>query len=847
MSFFRRFRNALRPGSLDRDIDDELEFHRQMRISKAREKGLNPEEAEREAKLRIGNACLAKDGMRDARVVGWLASSLQDVRHGAVWRSRDAGISALIIFVLALGIGASTAMFSFIRPMLLDPFLYPRADRLVVIEARDPKGYPGGISWPEYRDYAKQASVFSHVGAFDIGFFFLTGVEEPEQIAGSLVTPNLFRMLGAAPRLGRDFRDGEEGVVVLSDACWKRRFGGDPNILGRNIALDFARTPETERYTVIGVMPPDFWMYYSAFEVFVPLPRLAMGEDRNARGLAVTARLRDGVTLEQARSAVSAIPRDKDWSTSVRLWEKSQTEDVRPTFLVLAGGAVLLLLIATANVAGLLLVRAQGRRREIAIRAALGASPVRLMRMLIGESLKLGAFAGALGVILAWWGLRILVASLPKGGLFSFLPSLDRVVIDVPALGFAIAAGAFACLMAGLFPAISARRRDLMAGLKDIVALDSSRVRSILVTAEIAVSVMLLAGAGLLLKTMERIGEIDPGFVADHLLALRAPVPRGTSRGHAEVYYRELQNRLAALPGVQSVALANAQPLTGARGKEQFEIPGRGDPAEAQYRVVTPNYFATLGIPIRRGRAFGPSDDHRAVISESLGRKYWPGADPVGKSVRIRGESIEIVGVSGDTRDVLLRDPAPILYRPWRDEPDRAQQVDIRISGDPLALVRAVNGTVRDLGGVVAEVHLGREFIEDATWQQKQSARILSVFAGLALALAVVGLFGVISVAVGRRTREIGIRMAIGAQRVDVAGLVLRESVGPTLAGLALGLAAALGMSRLMANMLYEVAPSDPAVLALVAGAVAVAAISACLLPLRRALRVDPLVALRCE
>jgi putative ABC transport system permease protein len=754
--------------------------------------------------------------------------------------------NALVIATLALGIGASTAMFSFVHPMLLHPLLYPRADRLVVIEDRNPKG-GRGVSWPEYRDYSKQTSVFSDVGAFDIGFFFLTGVDAPEQIAGSLVTPNLFRMLGATPALGRDFRDGEDGVVILSNACWKGRFGGDPNILGRSIALDFARTPQTERYTVIGVLRPDFWMYYSAFEVFVPLPRAAMGEDRNARGLAVMARLRDGATLEQARSAVAAIPHDLDWSTSVSLWEKSQTQDIRPSFLVLAGGAVILLLIATANVAGLLLVRAQGRRREIAIRAALGATPWRVMRLLIADALKLGVLAGGIGVVLAWWGLRIMVASLPKGGLFSFLPSLDRVVIDLPALVFAIGASLLACLLAGILPAIVMRHADLVSGLKDIASVDSPRARTILITAEIALSVTLLAGAGLLIKTMQRIRAIDPGFRPDHLLALRAPVPLATDRVHAEVYYRELQSRLAALPGVRSVALANAQPLTGAHRVESFEIPGRGQPAEADYRVVTPNYFTTLGIPIHRGRAFDASDDHRAVISESLARKYWGGEDPIGKSLRVHGESIEIVGICGDTRDVLLRAPAPILYRPWRDEPDRAQQVDIRSSNDPLALTRAVNGVFRDLGGVVAEVSQGQQFIDDVTWQQKQAAQVLGVFSGLALALAGVGLYGVISLAIGRRTREIGIRVAVGARRGDIVGLVLRESVRPVLAGLVLGIAAALGMSRVVASILYEVAPSDPLVLASVAVAVVAAAMFACLVPLRRALRVDPMVALRCE
>jgi putative ABC transport system permease protein len=622
---------------------------------------------------------------------------------------------ALAIATLALGIGASTAMFSFFHPMLLHPLPYPRADRLVVMEDHDSKGGRGS-SWPEARDVAK-APAFSGAAAWEFGLFFLTGVDEPEQIWGSLVTPNLFRTLGVGPVLGRDFRAGDDRVVILSDVCWKRRFGADPTILGRSIDLDLVGTPQTERYTVIGVLPPDFWMYYSAFEVFVPLPHAAMGEDRKVRALALFARLRDGVTLEQARSAVAAIPRDRDWTTSVNLWEKSQTQDIRPSLLVLAGGAMILLLIATANVAGLLLVRAQGRRREIAIRAALGATPWRVARLLLGEALRLGVAAGGIGVVLAWWGLRIMVASLPKGGLFSFLPSLDRVVIDLPALAFAIGASLFACLLAGILPAIVTRHADLVSGLKDLAAVDSPRARTILVTAEIALSVTLLAGAGLLIKTMQRIGSIDPGFHPDGLLTLRAPVPLATDSAHAEVYYRELQSRLATLPGVRSVALANAQPLTGVHRPEQFEIPGRDHPAEADHRVVTPNYFATLGIPMRQGRAFDASDDHRAVISESLARRYWGGEDPIGQTIRVHGESIQIVGICGDTRDVLLRDPAPILYRAWRDEPQSAQQVDIRSTSDPLALAHAVSGVVRDLGGVVAEVHQGRQFIEDVTWQ----------------------------------------------------------------------------------------------------------------------------------
>lgn len=752
---------------------------------------------------------------------------------------------ALAILTLGLGIGAATAMFSFVHPMLLHPLLYPHPDRLVVIQVRDSKGRPGGSSWPEVRDYAR-VPLFSNVAAFDIGFFFLTGVDEPEQIAGALVTPNLFHTLGVRPSLGRTFREGEQNVVILSDACWKDRFGADPRILGRTIALDFARTPEAEHYTVVGVMPPDFWMYYSGFEVFVPLPHSSMSEDRKARGLAAFARLRNGVTLEQARNAINAIPLDKDLRANITLWEESQTQDVRSSFLVVAVGAGLLLLIATANVAGLLLVGTQGRLREIAIRAALGASPWRLIRLIARESFHLGVSASGVGVTLAWWGLRIIIASLPHGGLFSFLPSLDRVVIDWPVLFFAIGASACACVLSGIFPAMAIRNVDLVTALKNGASSDSPRARKILVTAELALCVSLLASAGLLVRTMQRIDAIDPGFRPDHLLTLRVPVPRSTDQGQAETYYRELLERLDALPGVQSVALASKQPLTGMPQPERFDIPGRSD-AEADIRVVSPGYFMTLGIPILQGRALDPRDNHRAVISESLARRYWNGENPIGKSIRLHGESIGIVGVCGDTRDVLLREAAPILYRSWRDAPDRAQQLDVRTSGRPLALTRDVSRVVRDLGGVAAEVHAASQFIEDVTWQQKLAARLASAFAGLALVLAMVGLFSVVSLAIRNRTRQIGVRLAIGARSTDILSLVLGECAGPVLAGLALGLSAAEVANRLLKSMLYGVAPSDPLVLAFVVAITIIATIFACLAPLRRALRVDPAISLRCE
>lgn len=359
---------------------------------------------------------------------------------------------------MALGIGASTAIFSLIRPTLLHPFTFSRANELVIVDERDPQGRATPVSYPDFRDWTLQHAALAEMGAFDIGFFELTGIDNPEEIPGALVTTNFFHMLGVEPVLGRDFREGEERSVILTDATWRKRFGGDPNILGRNIALDFARTKEIERYTVIGVMPPNFWMYYGNFEVFVPLERGFIHEDRKARGLIAIGRRAQGASVEQAQSALSAIALEPGWSVRVRSWEQAATQPVRAELLLLAAAAGLLLLIASANAAGLLLVRAQARRREMAIRAALGASQWRLTRLLLGESLRVALAAAILGGALAWWGVKTMMAVLPPDiEQTRLLPGLDRVAVDPAALVFAGIAALVACLFAGLAPAWQAR------------------------------------------------------------------------------------------------------------------------------------------------------------------------------------------------------------------------------------------------------------------------------------------------------------------------------------------------------------------------------------------------------
>jgi putative ABC transport system permease protein len=776
---------------------------------------------------------------------------------------------------MALGVGASTAIFSLIRPTLLHPFTFSRAGELVIVDERDPQGRATPVSYPDFREWSSQRSVVPEMGAFDIGFFELTGIDDPEEIPGALVTTNLFHMLGVAPVLGRDFREGEERSVILTDAAWKKRFGGDPNILGRNVALDFARTKEIERYTVIGVMPPDFWMYYGNFEVFVPLEHGFIREDRKARGLIAIGRRAPGVSVEQAQAALSAVTLEPGWSVRVRSWEQAATQPVRPELLLLAAAAGLLLLIASANVAGLLLVRAQARRREMAIRVALGASQWRLTRLLLGESLRLALAAAILGGALAWWGVKAMMAVLPPDiEQTRLLPGLDRVAVDPAAMLFAGVTAVAACMFAGLAPVWRARggysqgdhtgspaeagilaaARTLAADLKDAGSPESQRGRKTLVTVEVALSVVLLAGAGLLIKTLERIRSIDLGFRPERLLILRVPSPRGDI---SPSYYPDLARRVASLPGVRSEALFSS--LTG-RSREGFEIPGRSERFTANEMVVQPGYFETFGIPLRRGRVFDERDQRQGiaggagvnqigvnqiVVNQTLARRFWAQEDPIGRSIKLDREVLEVIGVVADTRPLVFSDPEPMVYRPLRD--GRAGQMAVRTVGDPLALARAVTGVVRDLGGVVAEVGTMEHFVEDNTWQQEQSAGLLEWFAAIALILSTAGLYGVISFAVGRRTREIGIRIAIGAPRQHVIGLVLRETFQPVMVGLAIGLAAALALSRFISGLLYQVEPADPRVFASVALLIVCAALASCGLPLRRALRVDPVVALRYE
>ncbi len=715
-------------------------------------------------------------------------------------------------FTLVLGVAACTAIFSFVHPLLLDPFSYPHPDELVTIETRDPKGTPLPTTLADFESWQK---ALSSIAAFDIGFFFLNNADQPEQIPGALVTTNLFRLLGVTPVLGRDFAPNEDRTVILTDAAWRRHFAADPAILGRSIALDFARTTEVERYTVIGVLPKNFWMYYAGFEAFVPL------DQKSAKNLNVIARLSRVGPRPALRNA-----QEKDSIPLVRNWQDTASQPIRPALITLAAASILLLLIASVNVTSLLSARANARRREIAIRAALGATPARILKLLLGESLQLALIAAATGALLAKALVTILIKTIPPDlSSARLLPGLDRVSVDLPALAFAVLIATAACIAAQILPAIELRHIDLVSALKN--ATTARAPRKILVTAEVAFSVVLLASAGLLLKTMANIQNIDLGFQPKNVLVLRLPIPKGQQ--NAPALLTACYDAISALPGVQSAALTSSQPLTGASGT----------------RIVSPNYFATLGIALKRGRLFTSTDHHRAIINEAFARRNYPTDDPIGRSITLDNEQLEIIGIAADTRSRLFEKEGPIVYRSTADAP--AAQITIRTSVDPLQLAKAVRTAVAAQGGTVAEINTMENFIRNDSWQHQQTATLTTLFAALAFLLATVGLYGVISFAVARRRKEIGIRIALGASRPSVIALVLRESLTPVSLGLALGLTLSLALNQFLKTLFYEVAPADPLILTAVASAIAIATLTASYIPTRRALNVDPAITLRTE
>jgi putative ABC transport system permease protein len=807
---------------------------------------------------------------------------LTDLKYALRMLVKTPAFAIIAVLTLALGIGANTAIFSVVDTVLLRPLPFKDPNRIVMVWARyvNDSGGRGVHSFPDYVDLRDQSQSFSGMAAYTRTAGTLAQADDAQLMEGVAITPEIFDVLGIPPLLGRGFTQEEANdqgarVVVLTYPLWKRAFGGDPKIVGQQI------TVSSRSHTVIGVMPPGwkFPIEDEHIDYAVPLQNLTAAtlNNRGSHFLSVVGRLKPGVELRQAEAEASAIagrlskqyPDTNMNFTSVAVvsLHSDVVGDVRPALLILLGAVGLVLLIACANVANLLLARAASRSREIAIRTALGASRLRVIRQLLCESLLLALMGGAAGLLLAWWGVDFLGVTGPQG-----LPHLAQIKVNFTVCAFTFALAIGSTVLFGLVPALQVSRPSvneaLQQGAKGSTGgLQSNRLRAVLVISQVSLSLLLLAGAGLLIKSFFNLRATNPGFDAERLMTLQLTLSR--------VRYPELDpqirahdaimEKLSAIPGVESVGGVNPLPLGGNIRNQSFMVSGaaplpRGNHPGAGYLIVKPDYFQAMKTPVLQGRAFTRADTKDSplvvMVNEAFVRKHFSERNPIGQQVMIdRGDgkatSCEVVGVVGNSRhDSLAAPPGPEMYVPFPQDPVRTLDVVLRVASTNLAglqanVKRAVHEVDKDL--FVPQLEPMTTFLSTQLAQPRFNMMLLAVFAGVAMILAAIGIYGVIAYSVTQRTREIGIRMALGAQKTQMLGMVLRQSLTLVVIGIALGFIVALGATRVMATLLYGVGANDLSTYALVIFLLGGAALLASYIPARRAMKVDPMVALRYE
>jgi putative ABC transport system permease protein len=784
---------------------------------------------------------------------------------------------------LAIGIGANTTVYTAMRAIVIAPVPTPNSDRLVMMSEVSPRNPDDPdfdrIAPANLVDWIRQTRTLEHVAGFAWWDVNITGIDEPERVTGFRVTPEFFRTLGERPALGRAFTDdeGHEGHtdrVILSDPLWKRRFGGDPGVIGRTVQLN--GTP----HTVVGVMGEDF-IFPPGAELWKPLALDgAVAADRDGRWVSAIARLRPTSTLAEAGAEARAIARrlelqypdmNAKWGMRVEPAQAFYGRHPRPYLVVMLASVAFVLLIGCANVANLLLARASTRGRELAVRVALGATRGDLIRQLLAESVVIALIGGALGVLLALWGVRIMRGTLPAE-LVRFNPGWTRIAVSGSALLFTVAVSLLTAVVIGLVPALVASRADPQQALKESGRTASGaggrqRLRSALVVGEVALSLMLLVGTGLMVRSFIGLVDSDQGYRLEKTLTMQLTVPsaRYKTDDQLAAFYTNLTDRLRDLPGVAGAGLTSALPPAWDDHSTRFILEGepkpqRGDPAhQERLRIVSDGYFAALGIPVRQGRPFNQHDDRRnpsvAVVSAAFARRYWPGQDPIGKRISTLADSMfltTVVGVVGDVRHNpnTGRAPlAPVVYIPVTQVPWSTMTLAVRAEGDPAAITGDVQRVIGSLDPALAagSVATLERVLSSSLSPQRITAGMLSVFAGIALLLAVIGIYGVMSYTVSQRTHEIGIRMALGAQQRDVVRRVLRQGVGLAAVGILLGSVGSMGMTRGMTTLLHEVSPTDPLTFTTVAVVLAAVALLGSWLPARRAAAVDPVRALRSD
>jgi predicted permease len=859
---------------LDRDLEDELAHHLHMRAQKNREAGMGAEESRYAARRRLGNVTILKERSRDMWTFPNLETLGKDFRFGIRLLLKSPGFAAVAILTLALGIGANTAIFSVVDAMLLRPLPYPQPERLVRIwessvKFDSPRNVVNPRNFLDWRDHAQS---FEAMAAITDSLTNISLNGQPFAVQSLWVSPEFFSILRVPPLLGRAFVSGDgvpgrDRVVVLSHAFWQRHFGADPGVIGQKMEVD------GQSCTIVGVMPRTFSFPKSRAELWKPLA-FDRKEDLGGRYLTVVARLKPGVTLEQARQDMMRVANftakvrpddDKNWSANVFPMLEDATQGIREPLWILLAAVACLLLIACANVANLLLMRGTTRLREIAVRTALGAARARVVQQLLMESLILSLAGMVAGLAFAHFGLQALLALIPQS---APLPRSEPISIDAPVFIFAVLASVCTAVLFGLVPALRLSRVDLQSALSQGTLRGGvgghRALRRFFVIAEIAVALLLCVGAGLLLRSFARLMSVDPGFRLEHLVTMRiwTSPERYSDNLKRSQYVDNILNEIRRTAGVEAASSVHFLPLTKMTSGSCFSpadkpAPTPAEAPSAQFLIVGTDYFRTMGTPTLSGRDFEVVDRFDgppvAIVNDAFARKFFPGENVLGKQLRVCWtieKPVEIVGVVADARQGELQDsPEPTIFLCNSQAPMYFAFLVVRAQGDPRQILRAAETAVHrvDPDQAVSQLRTMDSVYSDSVSAPRFQLILLLVFAGIALALAMIGIYGVVSYSVSQRAQEIGIRVALGARAADVARMVLGEAV--LLAGIAVfvGLAGAFALTRLLQSLLFEVTPTDPATLAAVAAAVLCVVVISASIPARRAVRVDPLEALRHE
>ena len=882
-----RLRSLFHRGAADGELDTELHFHVERQVAANIAAGMPAAEARRAALREFGGVEQLKEECRDMRKTNYIHDLAQDFRFGLRMLRKSPGFAVVAVLTLALGIGANTAIFSVVDALLLKPLPYGDASRLVMVwEHHGPSGDEHNVaSPPNFVDWQAQNHAFDGMAYFGDNHANLTGGSGRAVVTIAYTSANFFDIFGVKPTLGHGFvpanaRAGNDHVVVLSYNLWKERFGADPAAVGSSIELNDAA------YTVIGVAPPDFDPFIAEgsltgdhAELWSPLvlPPAYLDRSKTGRFLTVVARLKPDMSLAQAQSQMNVIAArlaakypdyNGDWGVNVVPLRQEISGAVRPALLILLGAVGFVLLIACANVASLFLSRAAGRKREMAVRAALGATGWRIVRQLLAESVLLAFVGGALGIFLAIWGTDALLRSIPQK-----LLDLSAAPVDLRMLAFAAGVTLLSGVLFGLLPAYAAAHSGIAISLQEggrnsSLNRRNRAIHAALVVTEVALALILLTGAGLLIESFSRLTRVNPGFETDHLLTFKLSLPEMKYKTDASdiAFYRELLDDLGHLPGVRSVTMENMAPFNGVEDEgvgTDVILPGQESLPQAKrpgtaVRVVGPDYFGTMAIPLAAGRTFSPAEfaaeKHVVIINHTFAERYFHGVNPIGQNITIDMKDTnvpsEIIGVVGDIHGAdLTIAPWPTVYWPYPEYAYSGMTIVTRTETDPLSLVSAAREIVQsiDKGEPIAEVATMDQMISDSVARSRFSTILLAAFAALAMILACIGIYGVMAYATAQRRNEIGIRMALGAQRGDVLRLILGHGAKLALLGAAIGVVGGLLLTRLLKSQLYGIAANDPRTFAAATVLLFAVALAACYIPARRAMKVDPMVALRYE